>query len=227
MYSVKKLAPMAAAAALLAVCSVSYGGELGAKISTLGLGLEYTHPINDKFDVSIGYNQYDFSDTLTESNVTYNADLEWSSIALLGNWRPRGGKFHITAGFLLNSNEIKARATTTGSYDFGGQTFAVNDVASAVGTLDFKSIAPYIGIGRSGNIPNKKNMTFSFDLGVAFQGKPSVALSGTCSPAGITADSTCQSRLNAALAVEAQEFRDDIDGFSTYPVLSVGIGYVF
>ena len=81
--------------------------------------------------------------------------------------------------------------------------------------------APYIGLGY-GNVVLDADKTwgFVFDIGIMWQGSPSVALSANGTKAG---DSTFQQDL----AMEESDIQDDADVFRIYPVLSFGISYQF
>ena len=53
------------------------------------------------------------------------------------------------------------------------------------------------------------------------QGNPEITLVATASDPGL------QAALNADLEKEIEELEDDLEGFSLYPVISIGLAYRF
>ena len=65
--------------------------EVGLKAGTLGIGLGATYPLSDRWGLRGGFNQfqYEFEDDIDD--VTFDGDLDLSSITLLADFRPGGG----------------------------------------------------------------------------------------------------------------------------------------
>ena len=102
----------------------------------------------------------------------------------------------------------------SGTYSIGNRNYTGAEVGTLTGKVDFKSTAPYVGIGW-GNATSGR-FGIAFDLGIVFQGSPQVALSAS----GIVAsDPTFIQELNR----ENQELENDISEFKYYPVISLGL----
>jgi hypothetical protein len=67
-------------------------------------------------------------------------------------------------------------------------------------------------------------LTFSFDLGVLYQGEPNVGLTAVCGPAVLPAQCT---QLQNDVAAEQASLQEDLSDYKFYPVVSFGIGYRF
>ncbi len=234
----------------LGVCGVSaatYAGDIGVKAGTLGFGLEYTHALSDKFSVSGGINRYDYSAEIDESGVKYEAELELNSFSLLGNFHPFENGFRITAGALVNNNELSG-GVKSGSYTYTGNAtvggIAIRNQAYTAGPngdvdgdlrVTFKEIAPYLGIGWSHSRTQSRKLSFLFDLGVAFQGAPELTLNGSCGTTGedtfasfgLGNETDCQAAVDEIIATERPKVDEDLDKFKLYPVMSLGILYSF
>ena len=190
------------------------------KVSTLGLGLELSHDFTDRIGARVGFNafSYDFDDT--HSDIDYEFDLGLSSGSALVDFRPTGGGFRLTAGALMNGNEIDAVASSDNTYEIGGTTYNLADVGNLSGKVDFDSFAPYVGLGYSTPASASGNIGVTVDVGVAFQGTPGVSMEAS----GLLADDTT---FQQDLAVEEQELQDELDGFELYPVVALGLQYRF
>ncbi len=77
-----------------------------------------------------------------------------------------------------------------------------------------------MGYGR----PIGKGVSFTADLGVLFQGSPRTTLTATCG--ATTSPSTC-AQIQNSVAAEQTNIENDVDKYQYYPVLSIGLAYVF
>ncbi len=196
------------------------GIGVGARVSTLGMGIELAKSLNDNFSVRLGLNSYSDSDSQTIDNIDYSADLDMSSTALMLDWHPFAGSFHLTAGYLNSGNELTARATPTGLVDIGGQTVVpvnpgdlVLDAGVELGS------GPYLGFGW-GNVP-ASGFGFVFEVGVVQMGTPDVSLT-------VSGDPTLTSLIDQnEIDQEIANMQADMDEFDTYPVVALGISYGF
>ena len=192
---------------------------LGAKAGTLGLGLEASYQITEKWGIRGGFNQFDFDFDDDVDGVTYQGDLALDSIALMADFRPNAGGFRLTGGGLINDNAVSAVADPVPFYDIGDNTYTLEEVGVLSAKADFDSLAPYLGLGYEFGMQSRFRV--SFDLGVLFQGDPSVGISST---GGTLSDSP---ELREDLDAEEDSFRNDLDGLELYPVVSVGFSYAF
>lgn len=210
--------------------------QLGVSASTLGLGLSAGYDFSESLAVRGMVNYFSFSYDTEKSGNEYDGDLDLQSIGALLDWHPMGGGFRVTGGLLLNDNALSVAAESE-DLDIGGHPYE--------GTLSvdvgFDSIAPYLGLGWSGN-RGRSGWSFILDAGVVFQGAPSLTGSGMVSSSGQECRFDVSENGNASLAgdgcrwldslesdleMEHGDLNDDLDDFKLYPVLSAGVSYRF
>lgn len=189
--------------------------SLALRASTLGFGAEVAHTLPvANLTGRLAWNGYTYDTSDTIEGVPYDIELDLGSITALVDWRPWGTVTHFTAGLVFNSNEIGAAGTATGTYDIGGMTFDAADVGRLTGKTTFDDVVPYVGLGW--NVPVAPKTALSIELGVVFQGAPSVTLEAD----GLLAtDPVFQAELEA----ERAEFESDIEGYEYYPVIGIGL----
>jgi hypothetical protein len=192
---------------------------LGAKAGTLGLGLEGTFRLNDRFNVRGGINGYSRRINETESDIPYHADVNLKSFGLFFDVHPFAGVFRVTAGFINNGNKLHLDATPTSNVNIGGASHTPAEIGTLTGDIKFKSGAPYLGIGWGNATGPGSPLTFTAEIGAMFQGKANVSLNST---GGTQSNNpTLQSQLRQ----EEQDVSNDIG--KIYPVISLGLAYRF
>jgi hypothetical protein len=205
----------------------------GAKLSTLGAGLELSTPLSERLNARAGVNYFQYDTSVTESGIDYDADLKLRSISAMLDWHPMRGGFRLTAGILGNGNKLSLIASGEDDYTIGDATYRGD--LRLDGNVDFRSAAPYLGLGW-GNVFGKGGAwSFTADAGVVLQGKPrpTLAASGTAQrlengvPVGPVIDVADDPLFQQELAREEQNLRDELDRFQYYPVLSIGLAYRF
>jgi len=204
--------------------TASAGVGISAKVGTTGYGGDLTVGLLPQLNVRAGFNTFSYgmteSDTDEEGggSTDISADLKLQTIPILLDWHPWAGRFRLSAGMVVNNNELSL-------YAVPGDTVDINDVEYVVqhvdGKASFNQIAPYIGIGTGNAADTSSHLHFAFDLGVMFQGEPKIEIQATAS------DSRLQSRLNADVAEEQRKLEDDASVFNMYPVLTIGLSYTF
>lgn len=220
---------------LVVAATVACGAEgdmgLGAKIGTLGIGVDYTIGVNEKMNVrltgnffSYTYDDFEFDeDDEVEAEVdevvdTIEVTLDLMSLGALVDWHPWANGFRLSAGAYYNGNEVSLAVTTDETIEIDGTDY---EVSRLDGQIDFNAFAPYVGIGWGHAAEAGQHWSFVFDLGVMLQGSPDISLTATAS------DTTLQNELNTAIDNELDELRDDTDPFKYFPVLALGMSYTF
>lgn len=195
------------------------------KAGTLGAGLDISKGISESVALRLQANALDYDRDITDTDVDYNSDLKLRSAGLLLDWHPFSGVFRVSAGAFWNGNEATATGRpTNGTYVINGQTYTSAQIGSLNGQIDFSEVAPYLGIGFGSAPKAGRGMTFSFDLGVFYQGEPNVGLTAVCGvgvPAG-----TC-TQIQNDVAAEQASLQEEVSDYKFYPVVSFGIGYRF
>jgi hypothetical protein len=225
----RKLAAVVALMLCVSTVSVLADAAVGVKVGTLGIGVEGTVGLDEKFNLRVGGNfaSVDLSDMIDDDDLDEDSvvsaediqlELDLETLAAMLDWHVWGGGFRLTAGGMLNNNEMTVSADTDEKVEIGDSSYSVDALA---GSVSFTQVAPYFGIGYGDAIDEDGHFTFAFDLGVMLQGNPEVEITATAS------DPTLQAALNADIASEIEEIEDDTEGLSLYPVISIGLAYRF
>ena len=194
---------------------------LGLKASTLGVGLDLTGGLSDRLNVRASFHPGpSYTHTGTGGDIEYEFEVQLLSAAAGLDWFPGGGGFHFSGGLVLNRNEIDAFGRSTTSYQIGDRSYTPAQTGSLLGTLAFKDVAPYLGLGFGNPVAEGKKLGVVLDLGVVLAGSPRVELSAT-GPAA--SDPTFQRDLEA----EERELEDSLSQFKIYPLVSFAITYRF
>ena len=220
----KILVSALAAVWVMLVSSVCHADtSLGLRVGTLGGGIELAHAFTEKMGFRVSANGLNYNASETQESVDYDARLELRSGQLLFDWFPFSNNFRLSAGGMYNGNKFTLNGKpTAGTYTINGTPYLASDIGSVDGKVDFRKAAPYVGLGYGR--PIGKGLSLSADLGVLFQGSPRTTLTATCSPTALPG--TC-SRLQISVAAEQAQLNDDMHKYQYYPVLSIGLAYVF
>lgn len=221
------------------------GVSLNASI-LMGLGISVGVPVGDRFNVRGVYNGFSYDDEFEddEDNLTYDAELKLSSLGLMGDWHPFRGAFRVTAGLLSNGNELDLNAQDAGgTFEVGDCTYASGAGAPLAidGLIDWRSSAPYLGIGWGGNMNADKGFFGTFDIGVMFSGAPKAKLAGSgtaqvvagsapqCGAGGFTVgDGSPQDQVfQDELRTAENDANEEADDFKLWPNISFGFGWRF
>lgn len=205
-------------AALVPLSAQAEPEYVGARASTLGVGVEYAHKFTPHISGRLVANSYNYGDDFESDDVQYNGELELGSFGGLVDFRfAEDSPFFVSAGVYKNNNQIKATADPAQQSDIGGVPFTPEQIGILTARADFKDTAPYLGLGwRWG----AGKLGFSLEAGAYFQGSPKVSLTSN----GTLANDPVYQQ---ALERERQDLEDELKDFKTYPVVSFGIGYKF
>lgn len=214
------------AAAVAVPFSAAQAVEVGAglNIGTLGPGAAVTFGVNDSFSARLGFNRWSYDDTITESEIDYDVELELSTTSAFIDWHPGGSGFRVTAGLIGNGNEINGTAKLNQPVEIGDNTYTPAELGQLDTSMDFDSTAPYLGIGWGHAAAKEEGFSFAMDLGVMFQGGPNVELEQS---GGTINGTPQQAQLNADLDKEEATVESELDEFDIWPVITVGFAYHF
>jgi hypothetical protein len=215
---------LAAVWAILASQASLADTSLGLRVGTLGGGIELAHAFTDTLGFRIGANGLNYDTTRTYESVDYDAKLKLATGQLLFDWFPFSNNFRVSAGARYNGNKLTmdGKPGPGGTYTINGTPYSTSEIGALNGKVDFKSAAPYVGLGYGR--PIGKGLSLTADLGVLFQGSPRSTLTATCGPAAPA--STC-AQIQSDVAAEQAKLNDDISKYQYYPVVSIGLAYVF
>lgn len=191
------------------------GVGVGAKVSTLGLGLEGIKPINNKLDLRLGVNKFDYDADETLDGTDYKAKLGMQTVAALADFRPVSNGFFVSGGVMMNDNNLDASATVTATdpVTIGTKTITSGTVTSGI---SFDDMSPYVGIGYRKPAGHAKGWAFTTEAGILLQGDPKITVKESTG-------TVAQSDIDA----EIESVRDDVDALKNLPVISLGAVYNF
>ncbi|KAF0192418.1 MAG: outer membrane protein domain-containing protein [Gammaproteobacteria bacterium] len=194
---------------------------VGAKLGTLGAGIELTKDLMHNVNGRVGLNVLNLARNGAEDGVDYNIDLNLGSIMMVFDWHPFSGGMRLSAGAAFNNNELSLLAKPTNtSYTIGSTTYTPSEVGTLRGTVAFDDLTPYVGIGWGNAVSKDDRFTFVLDIGVLFQGSTESKLTADGT---LATDPTFQSEL----AQEQKNLNKALDAFELYPVIALGFAYRF
>jgi hypothetical protein len=204
-----------AIALLLLPAAALADGSLGVRAGTLGLGVELSYPLSQRFGLRLNADSYKYSKKFNQDGIDYDGEAKLKTGSLLFDWYPFANNFRISAGPMYNGNKLGISTPNT-SLTINGNPYQ----ATLDGQVDFKKYVPYAGIGYGR--PIGTGLSLTMDFGVVFQGTPTATLTGTCSPAP-----ACTATFQSDLKVQEASLNDSIKNFRYYPVVSLGLAYTF
>ena len=184
-------------------------------------GLEATIGIVDWLNLRAGGYYFRVRHGGSVSDVDYDFDVKLASVPLLADWHPFKNEFRISGGVVYNRNMADLDGTPDKITKIGDHEYTPEEIGELSGSVRFNNWAPYVGLGYGNAVLDAdKTWGFVFDIGIMWQGTPSVALSSNGTKSG---DPTFQQDLGK----QETDIQDDADSFRIYPVLSFGISYQF
>ena len=194
---------------------------LGAKLGTLGLGVEVTYGILPHVNARVGINAFSYTYDQKIDDIDYEFDFNLLSGSLMADWHFLQSAFRLTAGVVINGNNVDLQARTNDPlFIIDDVAYSGQDVGELDGTIDFNRVSPYLGIGWGNSVGEKHRVSFFMDLGVLFQGAPQADLSAT---GPIASDPEFRRHLRN----EEAEIEDETKKFRLYPVFCIGVAYQF
>lgn len=193
------------------------GFRVAPRISTLGAGLEVAKGFTPNFGLRAGFNYFSYGYDATESDVSYELDLELKSFGLFADWHPFKGAFRLSGGLLINGNGLSGSAKPTTLVEIGGTDY---DLTSVNLDISYNTLAPYLGLGWDTTFGDRDNWGFAFDLGLIYSGSAEAALTAT--GPGSEIGTFEENRIK-----EQNELQSDLDSLKWWPVISAGLVYQF
>ena len=198
------------------------GTALGAKIGTTGLGLDLTFGISRWINLRGGFNYGSFTWSMDLDDVDYDMDVDMVGFPLLVDLHPFGNHFRISGGLYVQpGTQADIEATPSGNVQIGSHTYPPDVVGTLSGEIEADAVAPYLGIGFGNATAEDQLLTFMLDIGLIFQ---SYDASLTSDGAGMTAK---LDTFREDIEKEESNLQKDVDDFSVYPVLTLGLAWHF
>lgn len=185
-------------------------------------------------DLGVNLNSYlgvrgTISDLHISHNGNYGTNVDWSAslklfqAGLLLDGYPFAGAFHVTAGVVKDGNKATMTAQpsmSNGSFTFNGTTYPASQIAYANADVQWNKGVPYLGIGL-GNLAGSAGFHFTSDVGLLFTGSPTATISVACA-----LNQVC-TQLGPNVAAEQNRLQNDVNKYTVWPVIRLGIGYAF
>lgn len=197
-----------------------------AEIGTTGAGFHIDVPVRSNLNARFGAGYLAHSYGGSTSGMDYDLKHKLSTVDALLDWYPFNDKaFHLSAGVVYNNHkaDVLARTDTAGNYTIQGNTYSAMSAGNVKGKIDYRKIAPYVGVGWGGAAGKNKGWSFTADVGVLLQGSPHTSLTST----GCTSATAMCSQLVSDLEKENSAVASEAGKYKAYPVLRIGARYQF
>lgn len=212
---------------LLAISSVFAADvALTGKIGTQGIGGDVVKDFSPTVNGRLNVNWYNYNRDFTTDDVDMDLTLQLLTFGALVDWFPMDTGFRLTAGAYINMNKITAQDKNLNintPVDVAGTMLTLDDLSL---DIKFNALAPYFGIGYGNPMNSGSAWTFSFDLGLMYQGEPTATFASTNTEAQAPGITDALAEANAEIAT-----RLDNSTYSTwlkwYPVVALGASYAF
>lgn len=198
------------------------GFGIGANISTLGPGVEATFKLAPFVNLRAGVHGMTYSASIEPEDIKYDLELDNMNELLLLDIHPLNGGLRISAGAVFNQTSLDLNGQLNVLYRLGANYYTPQEIGVIQGKVDFKPVAPYVGIGW-GNASKDQllaDLGLQVDLGVIMQAEADVELTAT----GLLA---LNPTLLMQLEREKKELQDALNRYQYYPVVTLGITYSF
>jgi len=205
----------------LAVSAHAAPFSAGLGVSTLGIGANAGYKINNSFKVRVAGNYFKYNKSVNNGDFTYKGKLRMFTLGALGDWHFLENGFRVTGGLMYNGNQLNVDATPSNSHTYNGTTYTPQQIGTVKGRLNFRRIAPYLGVGFDSGHESASGFSFNADLGVLFQGKVRgkvKSISGTLSNNATAVENVKEDVVKAANKKKLLQY---------YPVIAVGVSYKF
>lgn len=200
---------------------------VAVRAGTFGYGADFdVGLIEDVLNVRLGYNTFDYSKTVEDTDVTYDGKLKIGAASAILDWHAFHGGFRLSLGAVQKGPKVDVTGKpTNGTYEINGETYSAADIGSLNGSIKMgDSVSPYIGIGWGNTVDKEDRVTFLLDIGAIHAGSPEATLNVTCGP--VVPTNECN-QLKADVEAERAQLEDDYSSYEWYPVISLGIAVRF
>ena len=200
--------------------------NMGLKVGTLGVGVDFSTPVNETLSVRFNVNGASYSRKELVNNIDYDATLKLLTVGALLDYYPGENSFRLTAGAYYNNNKFDLVATPalTDKITIGGISYTGAEVGQVNANVTFNKIAPYIGLGWGNKPTSQKGWGFTFDLGAMYQGS---AIASAEAIVNNTLPQLLKTQIVNDVEKERQKIEDDMGKYTWYPVIMIGANYTF
>ena len=157
--------------------------EAGFQVSTLGIGIRTHHPIAESldFEASLQANPF-ILDVLPNQKTNQNQSLSITKKTLLqslklGIIQTISEPFSLSTGLLINNNKENLTGRLISPITFNNTTINPDTAGKLTGEITYPSIGAYLSTVMNYSL-TELNSNLVAEFGIAYQGKPSISISG-------------------------------------------------
>jgi hypothetical protein len=159
------------------------GFYAGGQASTNGLGLNVKYILNQNFTFKAGYETLAFNHSFSynQNDIDFAADLDYNTggLFLLAEWFYTPA-LYISGGALVNKFQPRLAGSAKSGMQYGDITIPAEDV----GDFNFYfepevKTSPYLAIGFRKFFGKMKRVSYNFETGLYYIGKPQVTIETT------------------------------------------------
>ncbi len=224
---VRRVLPFLVLLGFTVPCRVSAQGvklAIGPRFGTSGIGGEVSAGFSRVLAVRGAFTT--LSVTLQDKEIqgiTYDITPRSRSVKALLDVHPFSSAFRLTGGAVFNQSRALAVADLSNGVFLGASDYAPNQLSRLTGEVRPKKTSMYVGYGFGGARPAR--VSFSFDMGVIFQGRPRATLAASSTSSGPVSGTQLAHDLELERA-QVQQKIDDLPGVvEFYPVLDLGLKF--
>ncbi|MCF8236202.1 MAG: hypothetical protein K9G67_14605 [Bacteroidales bacterium] len=187
---------------------------VSVKVNTFGPGLEIVKGLGNRFSARLGgnYFTYNYESLYENINISADGDFKVGALSLLVDWY-YAEILHLTTGVFYNLSRQSISAMPTEGFQVGSIYVSPEDIGDITINLEPNRFGPYFGLGFGRTISYDRLVSFNMELGVLYQGEPSVELeaSGMIAP--------------TANEQNEQVIEDNLSDFYLYPVITMQLSF--
>src|SRR5882672_8198425 len=96
--------------------------SVGVRAGTLGLGVEVSYPISQRFGLRINADSYKYSRTFNQDGIDYDGKATLKTASLLADFYPFANNFRLSVGPVYNGNKL-GLTSQPGNVTVNGTTY--------------------------------------------------------------------------------------------------------
>ena len=223
---------LSTAAALAAALSIGAGGAAaqtadqrlaaGLLVGTNGIGGELKFRAAGNVVLRGSVEGFGLSRDVTYDDIDFQGKLKLFTGGVFIDLHPSStSPLFLSGGAYTGKRRVSIDAQPASPVDIGDVTYTPAQVGTLRGAVEMSKFTPFLGVGIDSTFTSSSGWGFKSIIGVAFSGRPDVALTST---GGALSGNPA---FLAQLERERAQISDDAQVFKYYPVISIGLSRRF
>ncbi|HTW83078.1 MAG TPA: hypothetical protein VMD91_03290 [Candidatus Sulfotelmatobacter sp.] len=122
--------------------------SVGVHLSTIGDGITLEKPFLYDFSLRVETNWLSTSQQTTYTNTGFTTTSRFRNVAVLGDFRPYGGRWRISGGLTFGSDEVDNVARLGApTAQVGNDVYPVSGIGNLTSRVSFSRPGVYLGVG--------------------------------------------------------------------------------